>query len=91
VLATTPAGEVFYPCLERGTLAGSLLEHADLDAIRAEGRARHGPEPRCGEQCHSPCALSFALLLDRPWTALDEAWRVARGALGAAMGSGPDT
>jgi MoaA/NifB/PqqE/SkfB family radical SAM enzyme len=72
VLAVAPNGEVFYPCLEIGKIAGNLLEQGDLNALRAEGQRRHGPEPTCGNQCQSACALGFALLLDRPWTVLSE-------------------
>jgi MoaA/NifB/PqqE/SkfB family radical SAM enzyme len=81
VLALSPAGDVFYPCLEQGRPAGNLLAEPDLDAIRAAGRARFGPEPRCQDRCQSPCALGFALVLSRPWIAVDEAWRKVRGAL----------
>jgi MoaA/NifB/PqqE/SkfB family radical SAM enzyme len=79
VLATSPTGDVFYPCLELGKVAGNLLDEPDLDAIRAAGRARFGTEPRCGNRCQSPCALAFGLLFDRPWTLADEAFRQALG------------
>lgn len=81
VLATSPAGDVFYPCLELGHVAGNLLADPDLDAIRAAGRARFGTEPRCGNRCQSPCALGFGLLFDRPSSIVDEAWRQAKGAV----------
>jgi MoaA/NifB/PqqE/SkfB family radical SAM enzyme len=73
-LAISPSGQVFYPCLERGTLAGSLLETADLDLLRQQARDRIGREPQCGTQCHSACALSFSLLINRPWTSLREGY-----------------
>jgi MoaA/NifB/PqqE/SkfB family radical SAM enzyme len=88
VLAVSPSGDVFYPCLELGNVAGNLLAEPDLDAIRAAGRARYGGEPRCGNRCQSPCALGFALVLSRPWTMLDEAWRLLRGALRSARPAG---
>jgi MoaA/NifB/PqqE/SkfB family radical SAM enzyme len=72
VLAVSPGGDVLYPCLEIGKVAGNLLEDPDLHKLRAEGIRRHGPEPTCGNQCHSACALGFGLILDRPWTALSE-------------------
>ena len=78
LLAISPAGDVFYPCLEIGKVAGNLLDEGDLDKLRAEGMRRHGPEPVCGNQCHSACALGFALILDRPWTALSEVALMAR-------------
>ncbi len=79
VLALSPSGDVFYPCLELGKVAGNLLAEPDLDAIRAQGRARFGQEPRCDVRCQSPCALGFALVLDRPWVILDEAWLLSLG------------
>jgi MoaA/NifB/PqqE/SkfB family radical SAM enzyme len=79
VLAVSPTGDVFYPCLELGQVAGNLLAEPDLDVIRAAGRARFGPEPRCERRCHSPCALGFALVLSRPWIVLDEGWRTLVG------------
>jgi MoaA/NifB/PqqE/SkfB family radical SAM enzyme len=81
VLALSPVGDVFYPCLELGKVAGNLLAEPDLHAIRAEGRRRFGPEPSCGPRCQSPCALGFALALQRPTTMLDEGWRALLGAL----------
>jgi MoaA/NifB/PqqE/SkfB family radical SAM enzyme len=77
VLATSPAGDVSYPCLEIGKVAGNLLDEPDLDAIRRAGRERHGPEPHCQPRCQSPCALGFALPLDRPGAALaDLRWEL---------------
>jgi MoaA/NifB/PqqE/SkfB family radical SAM enzyme len=81
VLAVSPSGDVFYPCLEIGKVAGNLLVEADLHKLRAEGLRQHGPEPTCGNQCHSACALGFALLLDRPWTTLSEVGLVAKAGL----------
>jgi hypothetical protein len=89
VLAVSPAGDVFYPCLELGHVAGNLLTEPDLDAIRAAGRARFGPEPRCDPRCQSPCALGFALLLARPWIIADEGWRALRGALRSSRRAAP--
>jgi hypothetical protein len=69
---------VFYPCLEIGKVAGNLLEDADLHKLRAEGIRRHGPEPTCGNQCHSACALGLSLILDRPLTAISEVMLMAK-------------
>ena len=66
MLVVSPTGDVFYPCLERGTFAGNLLRNPDLHAIRREGERRHGPQPQCGTQCHSACALGFSTLLSEP-------------------------
>lgn len=81
VLALSPTGDVFYPCLERGTVAGNLLEQNDLHAIRAAGRERHGPEPRCDNRCHSACALGFAMILSHPLSLAHEAMLGARNRL----------
>jgi MoaA/NifB/PqqE/SkfB family radical SAM enzyme len=81
VMAVSPAGDVFYPCLELGHVAGNLLEEPDLDRIRAAGLEKFGPEPSCGPRCQSPCALGFALLFARPWIVLDEGWRTLLGAV----------
>jgi MoaA/NifB/PqqE/SkfB family radical SAM enzyme len=78
VLAVAPNGDVFYPCLEIGKIAGNLLEQDSLHALRAQGLRRHGPEPTCGNQCQSACALGLALLLDRPWTMLSELYLMAK-------------
>jgi MoaA/NifB/PqqE/SkfB family radical SAM enzyme len=67
VVATSPQGYVFYPCLEKGTHAGNLLE-MDLDEIMAQGLEWYGPAPQCGNQCHSACALGFATALDHPFS-----------------------
>ena len=38
----------------------------------ADGRRRFGPEPRCDTRCHSACALSFALIVDEPFSLVEE-------------------
>jgi MoaA/NifB/PqqE/SkfB family radical SAM enzyme len=73
-LAISPSGQVFYPCLERGTLAGNLLEAPSLNHLRSHARTTIGREPACGNQCHSACALSFSLLVNRPWSTLREGY-----------------
>ncbi len=88
VLAVSPAGDVFYPCLELGNVAGNLLSEPDLDRIRAAGIEKFGPEPRCGPRCQSPCALGFALLFARPWIVLDEGWRTLLGAVRSSRRAG---
>jgi len=72
VLAVSPSGEVFYPCLEQGQPAGSLLQQPDLHALRAHAKATLGDEPVCPNQCQSPCALGFSLLLEKPATVIEE-------------------
>lgn len=80
-VAIQPNGDVFYPCLERGTVGGNLFAQPDLNAIRRQARGHLGSEPTCGNQCHSACALSFALLLGQPWSVIREGWLMARGGL----------
>ena len=66
MLVVSPTGDVFYPCLEKGTFAGNLLRNPNLHELRREGRRKHGPQPQCGTQCHSACALSFSTALHTP-------------------------
>jgi hypothetical protein len=81
MLVVSPTGDVFYPCLELGHNAGNLLETTDLHAIRREGERRFGPQPDCGTQCHSACALGFATILERPSALIQESYLMAKGAL----------
>jgi MoaA/NifB/PqqE/SkfB family radical SAM enzyme len=81
MLCVAPEGRVFYPCLELGQLAESLLDEPDLHAIRRRAAARFGPQPRCDTRCHSACALGFSLLLEDPTQLAAEAWQQARGRL----------
>ncbi len=81
LLALSPNGDVFYPCLERGTKAGNLLAEPDLDVLRAQARERLGPEPSCDTRCHSACALGFSVILNQPLAMLDEVLCVARRTL----------
>jgi MoaA/NifB/PqqE/SkfB family radical SAM enzyme len=74
LLAVAPGGDVFYPCLERGTIAGNLLQSPDLHALRRRACRSIGPEPLCDNRCHSACALGLALILDRPLTMVRDAW-----------------
>lgn len=78
MLVVSPTGDVFYPCLEIGHIAGNLLEQGDLHQIRRNGRARFGPPPACGNQCHSACAVGFARMLEHPGCLLREAGRTVR-------------
>lgn len=80
VLAISPAGDVFYPCLEIGHVAGNLLENPDLNRLREEGRRLFGPEPSCDNRCQSACALGFSLILNRPLSLVDEVGRMVRAA-----------
>jgi MoaA/NifB/PqqE/SkfB family radical SAM enzyme len=80
MLVVSPAGDVFYPCLEIGHFAGNLLEDNNLHRIREKGREQYGPQPECDNRCHSACALGFALALARPRSLLREL-RLCLGAL----------
>ncbi len=64
MLVVAPGGEAYYPCLEIGNLAGSLLDAGSLHDLRVAAERRFGPPPRCDVRCHSACALSFALAFD---------------------------
>jgi len=74
MLTVSPTGDVFYPCLELGNIAGNLLKdnpkgdskNSDLHTMRKEGLRKFGPQPQCGVQCHSACALGFATILNEP-------------------------
>ena len=41
------------------------------------GCERFGPQPECGTQCHSACALGFARILANPLSLLHEGWLMA--------------
>jgi len=78
MLVVGPTGEVYYPCLELGHHAGNLLEEPDLHRIREMGHDRFGPQPDCGTQCHSACALGFARILANPLSLMHEGFLMAR-------------
>jgi len=78
MLVVGPTGEVFYPCLELGHHAANLLAEPDLNRIRRTGCDRFGPQPDCGTQCHSACALGFARILANPLSIMHEGWLMAR-------------
>jgi hypothetical protein len=69
----SPIGDVFYPCLEIGRAAGNLFVEDNLHRLRQQGCAKFGPQPECGTQCHSACALGFSRLLANPMSLLHEA------------------
>jgi len=78
MLVVGPMGEVFYPCLELGHPAGNLLDEPDLDRIRRDGCERYGPQPDCGTQCHSACALGFSRILANPLSLIHEGYLMAK-------------
>jgi hypothetical protein len=80
----SPLGDVYYPCLEGGRVAGNLLQEPDLHRLRQKGMAQQGGDPGCRDQCHSACMVSASLLIQHPGDLLGEAWRRIRGARGAA-------
>jgi len=79
MLVVDPLGRVFYPCLEIGKVAGNILENDDLHALRNNATQQFGPQPECGVQCHSACALGFSLILDQPASLVQEALCMAKG------------
>ena len=81
MLVVGPTGEVFYPCLELGNPAGNLLDEPDLHRLRRLGCAQFGPQPDCGTQCHSACALGFARILANPLSLLHEGLLMARASV----------
>lgn len=81
MLVVDPLGRVFYPCLEIGHQAANILKHDDLHSVRKESTKTFGPQPKCGTQCHSACALGFSLILEHPGSMLDEAFATTKGML----------
>lgn len=81
MVVVDPLGRIFYPCLELGHAAGNILDADDLHAVRAAGLIRFGSPPKCGVQCHSACALGFALILKHPLSLADEVFLSVKGAL----------
>ncbi len=78
MLVVSPAGEVFYPCLELGHFAGNLFDDHNLHQLRQAGCERFGPQPDCDTRCHSACALGFSRALAKPVSVLQEAVLAAR-------------
>lgn len=81
MVTVSPVGDVFYPCLELGQVAGNLFTEPNLHRLRQAGRTVHGPQPDCPAQCHSACALGFSRLLANPFSALHEGWLMTRQGL----------
>ncbi|HEY9173568.1 MAG TPA: radical SAM protein [Verrucomicrobiae bacterium] len=79
MLTVSPSGDVLYPCLELGQVAGNLFDEPNLHALRRAGLRKFGPQPDCDTRCHSACALGFSRLLANPASALHEAMLEARG------------
>ncbi len=75
MLVVSPIGDVYYPCLEIGHIAGNLLTTQNLNNIRQDGANRFGPQPNCGNQCHSACALGFSTILEHPEAVISEVYR----------------
>lgn len=65
MLIISPEGNVFYPCLEMGHNAGNITTNQPLHQFKKQGEAAYGPQPKCPNQCHSACALSFSLLFEK--------------------------
>ena len=72
MLVISPEGNIYYPCLEIGHNAGNIHECSSLHSIKKKARVTYGIQPDCPNQCHSACALNFALLLKKPHLAIKE-------------------
>jgi len=81
MLVVDPLGRIFYPCLEIGHSAASILGDEDLHAIRRNSMKIFGPQPECDTRCHSACALGFSLILEHPGSMLQEANAAVKSAL----------
>ena len=62
MLVVSPTGEIYYPCLEKGNPARNIKDVGNLHQAKLLGEEKYGQKPLCGNQCHSACALTFALL-----------------------------
>lgn len=65
MLVVAPNGDIYYPCLEIGHLSSNILDIQNLHEAKSQGFNNFGAQPKCGNQCHSACALSFSLLLGK--------------------------
>jgi MoaA/NifB/PqqE/SkfB family radical SAM enzyme len=74
MLCISPEGRIFYPCLEKGLLLEKVSEVKSLHSQKKLGHKRFGPKPKCGNQCHSACALGFSLILKYPASMLVEGY-----------------
>ncbi|MBF0406155.1 MAG: radical SAM protein [Candidatus Riflebacteria bacterium] len=78
MLVVSPTGDVYYPCLEIGHLAGNLLKTQNLHKIRQNGERLFGPQPDCDNRCQSACALGFSMLFQHPSVIFEDIWFTAR-------------
>ena len=81
MLTVAPNGDVLYPCLELGQVAGNLFDEPNLHRLRLAGLKKIGPQPDCDTRCHSACALGFSRLLANPASLLHEAALLVKGCL----------
>ncbi|HAK59707.1 MAG TPA: hypothetical protein DCO77_04900 [Nitrospiraceae bacterium] len=81
MLVVDPLGQVFYPCLEIGHVAGNILECEDLHALREHGRKYFGPQLECDTRCHSACALGFSLILHHPLSLAQELFLMSKNSV----------
>lgn len=63
MMGISPVGDIFYPCPEIGNKAANIFEIDDINKAKQIGFSKFGAPPKCGNQCHSCCALIFSLLL----------------------------
>lgn len=76
-----PTGDVYYPCAALQKIAGNVVQVGDWNRTMAEGRAKHGPVPDCGNHCHVACTMNGSLAVRQPVHALREGWYGVRRAL----------
>ncbi len=81
MLVVAPDGGVYYPCLEIGHMAGNILVDRNLDLLKQKAAKIYGPQPDCGNQCQSACALSFGVALKKPLSGFAEAKSIVKGVL----------
>lgn len=67
-----PSGELYYPCMEKQTLAGNLLEIGDYYRTMEAGRKQWGKTLSCHNCCHIFCHMGLSLLQQHPLRALGE-------------------
>lgn len=77
-----PTGELYYPCAPLQKIAGNVVQEGDWHRTMAQGRAKHGPVPDCGNHCHFRCTMDVSLVVREPRHALEEGLFAVRRALG---------
>jgi hypothetical protein len=74
----SPAGDLYYPCSPRGTVAGNLVGARSFAETLAEGMRRHGPVPSCDARCFASCYIETSNAINAPLAMLRERVRFDR-------------